>query len=425
MKKLIQWKLKILAKMILAKYKPEIIGITGSVGKTSAKEAVYAVLKRRFNVRRSEKNYNNEIGVPLTVIGADSPGRNMLGWASVFLRALRLILVKDRNYPAVVVLEMGVDRPGDMKYLKSMVKCRMGIITAIGHSHLEFFASLEEIQKEKAELIDFTDKDAKAVLNCDDERVREIMERSGEKAITYGFDPAADVQARGAVMNFKEEKRGISFELVHGDSSVPVFLTGVLGRSSVYAALAGAAVGILYGMELAEIAAGLRGLKAAPGRMKLIAGIKRTLIIDDTYNSSPQSSIAALETIKELPREPGAKKFAVLGDMFELGKYCREGHREVGAYAAGAEIDVLIAVGERAVDIGQGAKDAGLSEDNIFHFDGAESAGKFVQDRIKENDLVLIKGSQAMRMEKIVREIMAEPMRAEELLVRQGDEWKK
>ncbi|MCG2690768.1 hypothetical protein L6249_01715, partial [Candidatus Parcubacteria bacterium] len=136
MKKIIQFKLKILAKMILAKYKPDVIGITGSVGKTSAKEAVYTALASKFNARRNIKNYNNEIGLPLTVIGVDSPGKSIFGWSAVFLKALKLILIKDVNYPRILILEMGVDRPGDMDYLNSIVKCKIGIVTLIGPVHL-------------------------------------------------------------------------------------------------------------------------------------------------------------------------------------------------------------------------------------------------------------------------------------------------
>ena len=142
MKKFIQLKLKVVAKMILAKYKPDIIGITGSVGKTSAKEAVYCVLSSKFRVRRNLGNYNNEIGVPLTIIGLDSPGRSIICWIVVFWQALKLILVKDKNYPEILVLEMGVDRPGDMKYLNSIVKCRIGVVTLIGPVHLEFFNTI-------------------------------------------------------------------------------------------------------------------------------------------------------------------------------------------------------------------------------------------------------------------------------------------
>lgn len=438
MKKIIQFKLKILAKMILARYKPDVIGVTGSVGKTSAKEAVYTVLASKFNARRNVKNYNNEIGLPLTVIGVDSPGKSVFGWMAVFLKALKLILIKDANYPRILVLEMGVDRPGDMDYLNSIVKCRIGIVTLIGPVHLEFFGAIGNIQKEKGKLISNLPKSGRAILNYDDEKVRQMSKLTEAAALTYGFDENADVRAQEAVFSFSAladksefgalaanaaKLAGISFKLSYSGSTAPVLLPNVIGYAAVYAALAGAAAGIVYGLNLVEISQALRKFNSPCGRMNLINGIKNTLIIDDTYNSSPQSSIAALEIAGKVPLARGARRFAVLGDMLELGGYSEQGHKEVGRQAVKDKIDKLIAVGERARDIARGAEKAGMLADNIFHFARAEEAGKFIQERINEGDLVLVKGSQGMRMEKIVKEIMAEPLRAKELLVRQDEMW--
>ena len=153
LKKIVVWKLKFFAKAILRKYKPKIIGITGSVGKTSAKEASLAVLESKFPSRASIKNYNNEFGLPLSIIGSDSPGKNPFGWLAVFLKALRLVVLKDGSYPGVLILEMGVDKVGDMDFLNSIVSCDIGLVTTIGASHLEQFGSVEEIQKEKAKMI--------------------------------------------------------------------------------------------------------------------------------------------------------------------------------------------------------------------------------------------------------------------------------
>ncbi|MCX6796207.1 MAG: Mur ligase family protein, partial [Candidatus Falkowbacteria bacterium] len=153
MKIIVQKILKHLAKAILKKYQPLVIGITGSVGKTSAKEAIYAVLASQKKTRRNVKNYNNEIGLPLTIIGAESGGRSIADWLKVFRRALKLICVKDENYPEILVLEMGADRPGDLDYLNSIVCCKIGVITLIGPVHLEYFGSIEQIQKEKGKLI--------------------------------------------------------------------------------------------------------------------------------------------------------------------------------------------------------------------------------------------------------------------------------
>jgi len=432
MKKIIQLKLKILAKIILAKYKPKVIGITGSVGKTSAKEAIYSVLEKKFNVRRNIKNYNNEIGVPLTIIGAEAQGRSIVGWFIVFIKALELIIIKDKKYPEILILEMGVDRPGDMKYLTKIVKPDIGVITLIGPVHLEFFGTIEKIQKEKGELISSLKKSGWAILNCDNEKTRKIEEMSKVKVLTYGFEEKADIKAQELVFSFSKVSKkenpwnlaGVSFKLSYNGSFVPVLLSQVVGEAAVYASLAASAVGIALGMNLVEIAAALKNYKPPRGRMNLILGIKNTLIIDDSYNSSPQASKSALDIAGKIRITEGARRLAVLGDMLELGSYSEEGHREVGKYLVKAGINKLILVGERSRDIGRGAEDAGMKRDDIFHFVDSETAGRFVQERMKEGDLVLVKGSQGVRMEKIVKEIMADPLRAKELLVRQDKSWK-
>ena len=430
MKRLIKLKLKILSKLILKKYKPKIIGITGSVGKTSAKEAVYTVLKTKFNVRRNTKNYNNEIGLPLTIIGSDSPGKSIFGWLGVFFKALGLILFKDKNYPKILVLEMGVDRPGDMKYLMGIAKGDIGIVTLISHSHEEFFEDVKEIQKEKGLLVENLKPGGWAILNFDDELTRELAGKSKVKVLSYGFKEGAMLRAQELVFSFEKTKEvdnllGLSFKLTYNGSFIPVLLPQVIGYNSIYAALVAAAVGLTMEMNLVEISKAMREFDSPNGRMNLIDGIKHTLIIDDTYNSSPISVMSALDIVSKIPIAKGARRFAVLGDMLELGKYSEEGHREVGRYAAKARVDKLITVGERARDIARSAEEAGMARDNIFEYTDVAEAGRFIQQRIEQGDLILVKGSQGMRLEKIVKEIMAEPLRAKELLVRQEEEWER
>ncbi len=426
-KKILHLKLKFLAKMVLAKYKPDIIGVTGSVGKTGAKEAIVQVLSQKFNVRGSKKNYNNEIGLPLSILGLESPGKSIIGWFLVLWRASMLWLFKDKNYPKILVLEMGVDRPGDMEYLTKIAKPYIGVLTRIGETHLEFFGSVEKIEKEKKILIDNLKKDGIAILNNDDERIKNI--KTENKIISYGLKEGADVLAKDLKFNFEGNKdvenlKGVSFVLSANEKQEKIILPNVIGYSAIYASLAGASVGLAYNINFPEIAKALSSLKTPRGRMNLIKGIKHSMIIDDTYNSSPQSAQMALDWIKQIKLKEGARKIAILGDMLELGSYSEEGHRLIGRVAYQAGIDKLIVVGERAQDIGRGAEDAGMKRDNIFHFDNADEAKKFVEDRILEGDLILIKGSQGMRMEKIVKEIMADPISAEFLLVRQGREWK-
>lgn len=424
MKKLLQFKLKILAKMILAKYEPEVIGITGSVGKTSTKEAIYTVLSKKFSVQRNIKNYNNEIGLPLSIIGAESGGRSLLKWTVVFVKAMKLILVKDKNYPKILILEMGIDRPGDMKYLTDIVKCKIGVVTTIGTVHAEYFESIDSIQKEKGELIKTILQGGWSIINYDDERTRKMIDLSKAKVLTYGFDKRAMVRADEINYSFQNnEINGLSFKLFYNGSVMPVALPNILSKASVYGALAGAAVGLAYDMNLVDIGLALREMKSPLGRMNLIEGIKKTIIIDDTYNAEPKSMTMAIETAKAIPAETGAKKYAVLGDMLELGQYSEAEHKKIGELVFLSGIDYLVCVGERAQDINRGAEAVGMNPDKIFHFDNSEEAGRFIQDRIETGDLILVKGSQGVRMEKIVKEIMANPIKAEELLVRQGEEW--
>ena len=187
-KEILHLKLKIAARLVLHKYKPEVIGITGSVGKTSAKEAIYTVLESKFNVRKNIKNYNNEIGLPLTVIGVESPGKNPIGWFNVGLKVLRLMLIRDKNYPKILILEMGIDRPGDMDYLCNIIQPRIGVVTNISQSHLEYFESLAQIQKEKSKLIKQLPKGGWAVLSSDNEKAKSIANLNKGVKNNYAFN---------------------------------------------------------------------------------------------------------------------------------------------------------------------------------------------------------------------------------------------
>lgn len=426
MRKILQAKLRILAKLILKKYQPLVIGITGSLGKTSAKEAIFSVLKGRESVAMSHKNYNNEIGLPLTIIGTESAGRSLSGWMGIFFKAIGLILFKDKKYPQVLILEMGVDHPGDMAYLTAIAPPNIGIVTAISYSHLEYFGSIVNIKKEKQVLIENLDNKGLAILNYDNEAAREMAGASKAKVLTYGLKVGADLQAQDIVYNFTKdgyELSGLNFKLNYQGSIVPVFMDNVMSETVLYAALAAAAVGLYFKMNLVEIATALKDFSLPPGRMNVLPGIKHTFIIDDTYNSSPEAALSALDILSRIKIDPAASKYAVLGDMLEIGHYTVEGHRLLGEKVMAGGIDYLVAVGEKSRDAARAALEAGMSEDNVFHFPNALEAGAFLQDRLKAGDIILVKGSQGMRMEKAVREIMAEPDQAAELLVRQGAEW--
>jgi UDP-N-acetylmuramoyl-tripeptide--D-alanyl-D-alanine ligase len=426
MKKILQNFLRIFAKAIIKKYDPDVIGITGSVGKTSTKEAVKMVLKDNYNIRASAKNYNNELGVPLTIIGAEkSPGKSVFGWIYVFLSAINLIILRDSDYPEILILEMGADKEGDIGYLVDIAPCKIGILTNISESHLEFFGTVAKVKKEKKKIIEHLRSDGYALINCDIDGVCDMKGDTKANVLTYGFDKTTDISVSDAVISYNENGgvSGINFKLIHNGNVVPVFMPKALGFAHIYSALAAVGVGSIYGLNLVDIAKNLSSFESPKGRMKLIEGIKNTYIIDDTYNSSPASSKAALEVMQEINLRDRAKKFVVLGDMLELGKFSVEKHKEIGLRVVESEIDVLITKGEGAKDIADGAIEAGMDQDKVFSFSDNESAGRFLQGRLKEGDLVLVKGSQGMRMEEIVKEIMAKPMQAKGLLVRQGMEW--
>jgi len=425
MRKILQFILKALAKVVLNKYHPEVIGLTGSLGKTSAKEAVYTVLKNKFNVRQSPKNYNNELGVPLTILGAVSPGSSVWGWLKLFGKFFNLIIKTDNNYPPLLILEMGVDRPGDMKYLTSIVKPHIGIVTAVKNSHLEYFEKVENIKKEKQTLIDNLSKNGLAVLNYDNQYTRDMAKDSRFKVLTYGLEEGADVLAQE--INFSVDKEasgvvGVNFKVNYHGSIVPVSLPRVIGYPAIYAALAAIAVGIYYEFNLVEIAQYLKDFALPAGRLNLIPGINNSLIIDDTYNSSPASTLAALEVLDKINDQLG-HKIVALGDMLELGPETESGHQEVGEKIATMKIDQLILVGEKAKIIGEAGVAHGFKEANILYFANSQMAVRELSSMMAPHDILLAKGSQGARMEKIVKALMAQPARAKELLVRQGTGW--
>jgi len=429
LKKFLERILRVMAVCVLRKYKPKIIAITGSVGKTSAKEAVFSVLSGHFRVRKNEKNYNNEIGLPLTVLGAWSPGRSLGGWLRVFFGWCGLLFFP-RYYPEILILEMGADRPGDISYLAGFLKPSMAIITDVSSSHLEFFKTIGGVLKEKTELVRSLGEDGVAILNIDNKHINKFQKQldGGKcKVVSFGYSEEADVRSTDTVLSYQSEMdgsreiRGLSFKLNYKGTSIPVRLNSILARHSVYAALSAVAVGLEMGLNLVEISAALESYSLPPGRMTLIKGIKESVLIDDTYNASPTSTLAALEVLEEVE---APRKIAVLGDMLELGENTESGHRDVAKKFQKMSGDVFIGVGKRMQFAVEEFKKQNVSKENVFSFENPMEAGLFLQKIIQKGDLILIKGSQGMRMEKVVEEVMQSPEEAPLLLCRQDKKWK-
>ena len=415
MKKILYFLLKLFAKAIISKYQPKVVGITGSVGKTSAKEAIFAVVKQNWRARQSFKNYNNEIGLPLTILGRNSVGKNLFSWLRIFLAGFSLLIIKNKEYPQILVLEMAADRKGDIDYLTSIAKPDIAVITAIGSSHLEHFGSIDNIVKEKSSILKLLTDQNYVVLNNDDQRVAALVNKTRAQSLTFGQNNQSDVQLGSLKIIKQTHAYGMAFELRCQGNLLPVFLPNILGKQHALAIAAATTVGLILGMELAKIQKGSLKYRPARGRTNLLPGIKNSWIIDDTYNSSPESARLAINILKEV-KSPG-QRIAVLGDMLELGAVTEKEHQDLGKYLASKEIDYLFVIGERARDIRRGAIAAGMNKDKIYHFPFTIEAGLFLQDRIKEGDIVLVKGSRGIKMEQVVYEIMAKPWEAKDLLV--------
>ncbi len=429
MRKLLQITLKLLSKAVIKKYRPLVIGITGSVGKTSTKEAIFTVLKNRFRVRRAVGSFNTEEGLPLAVLSdwkeeelklvsqygpAGERLKKLLFWFGIVISGFfKLIFTPKSKYPEILILEYGADRPRDIGKLVEIVRPKIGVVTALGETpvHVEYYSGPEEVAKEKAKLIQALPPNGLAILNHDDLAVFKMKDLGLAEAMTFGFNQHADVVASdvsyfiGGGSNGNGLGAGLSFKLNYQNIVIPFRLANALGRHQIYAALAATAVGIHFGMNLIEISEALRSFEFPKQRMKLLRGVKDSWIIDDSYNASPLSTHAALETLKEfgdkiISRTGAGRKIAVLGDMKELGKFTEKAHRLIGNLA-GEMTEYLFTVGPAAKFIADSAFNQ-LPKENIMSFDLAGEAGEWLKKFIQEGDVVLVKGSRAMKMEKII-----------------------
>jgi UDP-N-acetylmuramoyl-tripeptide--D-alanyl-D-alanine ligase len=411
------------ARKIIAKYHPMVIGITGSVGKTSTRHAIAAALSAKYNLREPEKNYNNEIGIPLTVIGARGVDEDTsfiarkFAWLRIFTKALAVWLLP-QNYPKLLVLEYGIDHPGDMDSLLNIVAPQLAVLTTIGVSHKQFFKSEDAIAFEKGKIVVGLPKNGTFIFNADDVHVAAQAERTQAHLMPFGHASSASVSLVAVEENLQlpaSTKLTIKTPTREIKITVPV-----VGTAHTSAILAAVAVAEAMEVETDLIIKGLANYRAMPGRLNIITGIKRSILIDDTYNAAPLSTIEAL---KLLGRFSNKNKIAVLGDMLELGDATDLAHAEIGQLAAGLNLSKLVTVGELGQKIAVAAQAAGMSAENILSFTTSDEAKQAVLNLLEPESVVLIKGSQGVRMEKITKELLAEPTAASQLLVRQYGKW--
>lgn len=407
---------------MLRKYRPKIIAVTGSVGKTSTKDAIFTVVGDVLVARKSAKSFNGELGIPLTILGCDNAWSNFFLWIKNFIKGALLILTRV-HYPKWLVLEVGSDKPGDIMRITSWVTPDVAVITRFGTVpvHVEFFKSPEELFEEKANLVRALRSTGMLIVNADDERVLALRDKTKAKSITYGMNEKAMFRATNVQIVYEEDKPvGTTFKLEYDGNVFPITMRGVLGEQAVYSALAALALGVYLKLNIVDMVGRLSAHVSPPGRMRVVAGLKGSTIIDDTYNSSPVAAHAAVGVLKDIKTK--GKSIAVLGDMLELGKFTADEHKKLGQLAGGF-VDLLLAIGPRAKFIVEGALESDMSEKSIIEFDDARTAGKYLESTIGEGDIVLVKGSQGMRMERTVEEVMADPQKRTDLLVRQEEEW--
>ncbi len=407
---------------VLEKYNPKIIAVTGSVGKTTTKDAIYTAISKNKIARKSEKSFNSEIGLPLTILGCKNAWDNPVLWLRNILQGVKLLIMKSQ-YPEWLVLEVGADRPGDIKKVSEWLHPDIAVITRLPDMpvHVEFFSSPEEVAQEKLYLAKALKIDGTLIVNADDAHLMELVKDFQVKKGTYGLKNDADVQAGDVLIEYSGDfPTGMVFELRTGDKNTPINIRDSIGETTALTCACAVAVAMQIGISYEEAVQNISKFVSPPGRMNLIKGIKNSLIIDDSYNSSPSALESALETFKKVKAK--GNKVVALGDMLELGSFSIEAHKGLGK-EAGKIADTLITVGMRARGFASGAQDGGLSEKNIFQYENSQKAGAEFQNMIGEGDIVLVKGSQGTRMEKFIEEIMANPENRMDLLVRQDKEW--
>jgi len=352
-----------------------VVGITGSNGKTTTKEMCAAILERRGPCLRTRGNLNNLYGLPLTLLSREPEHR-------------------------FAVVELGMNRRGEIAALAAIARPSVGVLTNVGSAHIGMLGSQEAIAAEKGDLLAALAPDAVAVVNADDPRARAQADRTPARVVRFGRSPEAEVRAEEAA----PRGEGYAFRLVAPAGEVEVEVPG-LGETSVANALAAATAALVAGASLEDVRAGLAAYRPAAGRMQRRAGAGGTWILDDSYNANPQSLEAALGALARLGDR--GRALAVLGDMGELGERAAEAHRSAGALAARLGLDGLLAVGEHAGEVAEGAAAAGMEGGKVQAFADPEDAVHALRRRLAPGDWILVKGSRSMRMERVVEALCA------------------
>ncbi|OGC82252.1 MAG: hypothetical protein A2788_00070 [Candidatus Abawacabacteria bacterium RIFCSPHIGHO2_01_FULL_46_8] len=413
-KRLVTSLLKRAAQKRLQHSKLLVVGVSGSAGKTSTKAAIALALSAYFPTLSSPKNYNNEFGVPLTILTEKTPAQ-ALGWLSVLGRAWW-----KRKLPLpyqALVLEMGIDQPGDMEYLLRIVKPDLAVLTNIGTVHLQAFSNQEALAAEKLKLLRGLGQEGVAIINQDDPALAAASASLSSKVISFGKSKKADLRFR-----VSGQPGNLAFT-ISGASKEPLTLqTNLLSQHQGYILSASMAVVQALGLDPTPAAQALTKLQAPPGRETLLPGIKNSLIIDSTYNSSPAAAKAMLATLQQVSQAQNRRPVAILGDMLELGSDEAIAHQTIIQELANYPLAILVGQAFKA------ALDRLYPEqqpNNLHWFSKSEALVPCLQAKLQDHDCILFKASQGIRLEKALQHFLAEPMQATQVLVRQEASWQR
>ena len=403
-----------LCKKIINKYEPKVIGIAGDFDKDIVKNYVFAVLDYKYKGEVRENDsldsdfYNSVNNV---VLGINKKRSSFF----LIIKAFWLLAIKNKKYPKYFVLNYPVNKSGEMKKFLKFVKPDIGILSSVTDRNIEYFSSLKKEADEKGLIVTSLDKKSKAILNIDYEIIEKLESKIKPDIISYGFTEKADIQAtefssyeKDGDINIEDKIQGIHFKLKHKGTVVPFFIPKVIGSDHVRGFMASVAVGNILGMNMVDISECFLNHKPIKGNFTLVKGVKHTLIIDQTSYIDPYSVALSLETLERLKIDKGHFKYAVIGDISNIIEFSDKKHVEIGKLVAKLGIDYLITIGAKAKHIAKGAKLGKMKKDNCFSFSKAEEAGRFLQDRIKKGDLILVTGSKELGIDKIVKEVSGE-----------------
>lgn len=421
------------AKRRLRAEQPFVIAVAGSVGKTSTKEAIATVLEASGKpVVKTIGNLATDSGIPLSLLGFTEQVKGLRAWARVLVRAHTKHFRRPNERP-YWVLEYSSDKPGDMAYLGSRIRWDAAVFTSGGPVHLEMYKTQEAVLKELADFLAYRRDGAYVVVHGDDPFLKDITWPEG--TLTYGVagltktSRPADVRAtvtslgpKGMEVEFASDKKTSTDPMIRNTQGRLTAKVAVVGKQQLLPLVAATVVASKEGLLPNVIQKGLEAYQVPPGRGRLISGIKDITIVDDTANASPEAAVAGVAMLK--PWAKGRRTVAVLGTMNELGDAATEAHREVGA-AAAKSVDFLVAVGQFAGDMLAGAKAGGMASHRMLAFATPEQLFTQIEQVIERNDIMYVKASQnGMRLERLVKRLMAQPATAEEQLVRQSNAWK-